>query len=130
MNKFFIVILLPFCLQIFGQERGELKLTKNAYLFWEINKFDKSAHTYQYCKDAGNNYLCKIDDKTWYGADLGMEFPKNELKKLTLRLNNVYINLETKQMYNPNFSGKLYKHQFKIKKNMIIRKATCYKFWI
>ena len=45
-----------------------------------------------------------------------MEFPKNELTKLTLELNGDNIKLNTSQMFNPNYSGSLNEGQFKLKK--------------
>ena len=43
-----------------------------------------------------------------------MEFPKNELTKLNLIIVTENYDLETSKMYNPNFSGYLSSHQFKL----------------
>ncbi|WP_320815689.1 hypothetical protein [Flavobacterium sp.] len=61
-------------------------------------------------------YLCKIDNQEWYGSDRGIEFPKNELTKLEVIINNNVIKLETSKMFNPSFSGELFETQFKLKK--------------
>jgi len=112
-----ILFVLTITLHLYGQEKsGKIKLSNHISLSWTIEKFDKSKYTYDYCENSGSKYLCKIDEKKWYGSDWGMEFPKNELTKLTLELNGDNIKLNTSQMFNPNYSGSLNEGQFKLKK--------------
>ena len=46
-----------------------------------------------------------------------MDFPKNELEKLSIYINNKSIKLDASQIYNPNHSGELSKDQFKLEKH-------------
>lgn len=110
-----ILLVLTISIQLYGQEKsGRTKLSNHISLSWTIEKFDKSKHTYDYCENSGSKYLCKIDGKKWFGSDWGMEFPKNELTKLSLELNGDKIKLNTSQMFNPNYSGSLNEGQFKL----------------
>ena len=102
----------------FGQTKsGQIVLQKNASLSWTIQEFKESEHNVEICKSEFNwDYICKIDGKPWFGTDLGMTKPKNQLKKLILNLNNSQIELEVANMFNPNYSGSLSGHQFLLKK--------------
>ena len=112
-----ILIVLTFSIQFYGQQKtGYIKLAKNITLNWTIKRFEKNKHAFEYCENAGNKYLCKIDGRKWYGSDWGMEFPRNELTKLTIQINGRNIKLNTNQMFNPNYCGSLYERQFKLKK--------------
>jgi hypothetical protein len=101
---------------LYGQKNGIIALDKKITLHWEIQKFEKSKHTYEYCLKSNLKYLCKIDNQEWFGSDFGREFPKNKLSKLELNINNKKISLETSKMYNPNYHGLLSESQFKLKK--------------
>jgi hypothetical protein len=101
---------------IFGQNNGSIELDQKAFLNWEIQNFIKENHTYKFCLQNKLKYLCKIDNQEWYGSDRGIEFPKNELTKLEVIINNNVIKLETSKMFNPSFSGELFETQFKLKK--------------
>jgi hypothetical protein len=101
----------------FGQaDSNRLKLDNGIELTWKIVKFERKNHTIGYCTDNSQKYLCKIDNKKWFGSDRGNELPKNQLVKLNLKIGNKNYLLETSQMFNPNSSGKLYNRQFRIKK--------------
>lgn len=113
MKKTFLLIFLISNLT-FGQYNGEIILDKNVTLKWEIQNFEKTKHTFEYCKQNDWKYICKIDNQDWFGSDFGMEFPKNELTKLNLIIGTENYDLETSKMYNPNFSGYLSSNQFKL----------------
>lgn len=113
MHKFLIYFL--FIMQFtFSQNKGVIIIDKTISLKWEIQNFDKTNHTFEYCKESDWKYLCKIDNQEWFGSDFGMEFPKNELTKLNLIIGTENYDLETSRMYNPNFSGYLSSNQFKL----------------
>lgn len=97
---------------------GRIDLTDKINIRWTIGKFEKENHKIEYCKNEyqDTQYICKIDNKFWYGSDLGIDLPKNELKTLSIFVDNKYVKLDVSQMFNPNLSGELYKEQFKIEK--------------
>ena len=101
----------------FGQTKGEIQLDKNIVLIWEIQNFEVTKHTFEYCGKNEFKYLCKIDKEEWFGSDNGIEFPKNELTKLNLKIGTQNYDLETSKMFNSNFSGYLSEHQFKLVTN-------------
>jgi len=115
--KKIILILFLISNLTFGQTKGKIQFGKNVTLEWEIQNFDKTKHTFEYCLENKFKYLCKIDNQQWFGSDNGIEFPKNELTKLNLKIGTQNYNLETSKMFNPNFSGHLSKHQFKLVSN-------------
>ena len=98
---------------------GKIDLRYNTNLRWTIVNFKKENHEIEYCENEFQDaqYICKIDNKLWYGSDFRMDLPRNELKKLSIFVDNKYIELDTSQMFNPNLSGKLNEAQFKIVKN-------------
>lgn len=115
--KSFILILTIFSIAVFSQtKKGSLKLSKEAILFWEIKDFNIKKHTFKICNSLGGKYICEIDGKKWFGSDYGMVFPKNQLTKLEIKIKDRFYNLETSQMFNPNYSGELNEIQFKLKK--------------
>ena len=97
---------------------GKTDLTDKINLRWTIKEFDKENHKIEYCENEYQDaqYICKIDNKLWYGSDFRMDLPKNELKKLSIFINNKYLELDVSEMFNPNLSGELNKDQFKIVK--------------
>lgn len=101
---------------LFGQKNGTIKIDDNSFIYWEIEQFDTSKHTFEYCLEGDLKYLCKIDKQDWFGSDRGLDFPKNELKKLEISISQTRIPLETSQMFNPNFSGALFESQFELKR--------------
>ena len=101
----------------YGQsDSNHFKLDDGIELSWKIVKFERKNHTIGYCTDNSQKYLCKIDNKEWFGSDRGNELPINQLVKLNLKIGSKNYQLETSQMFNPNSSGKLYTRQFRIKK--------------
>jgi hypothetical protein len=114
-NIFFILFLISNL--TFGQTKGKIRLGKNIVLNWEIQNFDKTKHTFEYCLKSELKYLCKIDNQEWFGSDNGIEFPKNQLTKLNLKIGTQNYDLETSKMFNPNFSDYLSGHQFKLVTN-------------
>ncbi len=97
---------------------GKIMLTNQIYLQWRIKKFNSENHKIKYCKNEFQNteYVCKIDGNNWFGSDSKINLPNNELEKLAIFIDGKYFELETSQMFNPNFSGKLDKKQFKLEK--------------
>ena len=99
-----------------NSKSGKIDLTNNIYLGWRIKDFSSENHKIEYCENQDAKYICKIDSNDWYGSDFKMDLPKNELKSLTIYVDDKYIKLDVSQMFNPNNSGELDKNQFKIKK--------------
>ena len=119
MKKTILILTFIFALSnLYGQKKGVIEISENVLLEWEIQDFEKDKHTFEYCLEEDFKYLCKIDNLEWFGSDWGLEFPKNQLNKLELKLNKRTIKLETSKMYNPNFSGELFEIQFKLKKEL------------
>jgi hypothetical protein len=95
---------------------GQIDLNNNIHLSWSIKEFDKKFHKIEYCESIDAKYICKIDDKDWYGSDFKMDLPKNELESLTINIDKCSINLNVSEMFNPNYNGELNKNQFKLEK--------------
>ena len=110
----YLIFLMQF--SVFSQTKGRFNIYTNVTLDWEIQEFEKSKHKFDYCIESGWKYICKIDDSEWFGSDLGMEYPKNQLAKLVLTIGNQKYQLLTSKMFNPNFSGYLDENQFKLVK--------------
>lgn len=98
---------------------GKIDLTNDIHLRWSIIDFDSQNHQIEYCENEYQDaiYICSIDNKLWYGSDFRMDLPKNELKSLTIYIDEKYIRLDVSQMFNPNLKGELTKEQFKIEKH-------------
>ena len=75
---------------LFGQKNGTIKIDNNISIYWEIQQFDTSKHTFEYCLESDLKYLCKIDKQDWFGSDRGLDFPKNELKNVFLSAVELY----------------------------------------
>lgn len=103
--------------QLLKTTKGRIDLKNNIYLNWSIKIFIEKEHKIEFCESIDARYICKIDDKDYYGSDFRMEFPKNELEKLSIFINNKFIKLDVSQIYNPNHSGQLSKDQFKLEKH-------------
>ena len=100
-----------------GQNKNnEIALSKDVHLNYKIKNFENSKHLLKFCKKGDEKFICKIDNKKWFGSELQIETPKNELENLSIKINGKITNLDVSQMYNPNFSGQLGKHQFKLVK--------------
>lgn len=97
--------------------KGKIDLTDNIHLTWFIKSFIEKEHKIEFCESIDARYICKIDDKDYYGSDFRMDFPKNELEKLSIYINNKSIKLDVSQIYNPNHTGELIEDQFKLEKH-------------
>ena len=111
----FACILAPF-ISLAQSNSGTIALSDSITLSWTIKVFIQKEHQISYCNDGYQKYLCKIDNKEWFGDERSEALPVNQLVKLALKIGNRSYNLLTTKMFNPNFSGQLYKHQFNIKK--------------
>lgn len=80
-----LVLIISFS-NLFGQKNGTIKIDDNSFIYWEIEQYDTSKHTFEYCLESDLRYLCKIDKQDWFGSDRGLDFPKNELKKLEISI--------------------------------------------
>lgn len=95
-----------------------LYLNEGITLIGVIKKFEKTEHRIDTClDDFKNKYICKIDDKPWYGMDRGLMIPENQLSNLVVIIDSIKISLEVSQMFNPSFSYYLKKDQFTLKRN-------------
>jgi hypothetical protein len=94
-----------------------LDLDKEITLIGILEKFKKEQHRIDTCLDEfKQKYICKIDDKPWYGLDRGLELPKNQLVSLAIIINGNKIPLETSGMFNPHFGHQLTERQFSLNK--------------
>jgi hypothetical protein len=103
--------------QCFSQPTtSTIEFDNDIILTGTVEPFIQSKHKYDTC-DSGLDWktICLIDGQIWYGNDLGLTIPKNQLTRLTLRINRNDINLDVSGMFNPNFGGRLTKEQFKLK---------------
>jgi hypothetical protein len=110
--KLLLYVVLFFPALFYGQiTNGKITLAENAVLSWEITAFNEKEHAIGICKtDFEDDYICTIDGRLWYGNDIGMDKPKNQLTKLALMIDGKAVNLETSCMFNPNFGGQLGKN--------------------
>lgn len=96
---------------------GEIALEKNVSLIWITEDFNENAHKIEVCKTEGDySYISKIDGKPWFGSEIGMNKPRNQLSKLTLKMNGIEIELDISYMYNPSLNGILSQRQFLLEK--------------
>ncbi len=104
---------------IMNQKRiSSIELDNGIILVGTIEKFDPSNHEYDTCDSGlGWKYICLIDNKIWYGSDAGMDLPRNQLKSLTITIDDQKIELETSGMFNISFGNYIRDKQFYLKKN-------------
>lgn len=95
-------------------DSGRIDLTSEIKLTWSIKAFNKELHKIEFCESTDAKYICKIDDEDWFGSDFKMDYPKNKLENLTIKLNECDVKLDVSKMFNPNYSGELNKDQFKL----------------
>ena len=115
MKYIFLLILLSNFNSIAQVTEGEILFENNIKLHWTIKTFNEKEHQIKICKsDFGVQYICAIDNAIWYGSDIPVDKPKNQLTNLVLEIGKNKIILDVSSMFNPNFSGELSKHQFKI----------------
>lgn len=117
MKYIFLLVLLS-SLNIYAQENsGIILLESSIKLHWTIKTFNEKEHQIKICKnDFDVQYICAIDNAIWYGSDIPVDKPKNQLTNLVFEIGKNKIVLDVSSMFNPNFSGELSKHQFKILK--------------
>jgi hypothetical protein len=117
----FVLLALNFS-QISAQKiTSKVALAKNIELIAVIEKFDSTKHHYDTCiTDFGWKAICLIDNEMWFGADQGLDLPKNKLLKLTIVINGISISLETNGMYNINWGSlTIREKQFKLTKTNV-----------
>jgi hypothetical protein len=115
MKYIFLLILLSNFNSIAQVTEGEILFENNIKLHWAIKTFNEKEHQIKICKnDFDVQYICAIDNAIWYGSDIPVDKPKNQLTNLVLEIGKNKIILDVSSMFNPNFSGELSKHQFKI----------------
>ena len=123
----YIFIFVSFFVHHSGQNKTNgITLSKNVYINYEIKEFDKTRHLIKICKKGDEKFICEIDNKIWFGSDLQIENPKNELVKLSIKINGINTNLDVSQMFNPNFTAQLNKDQFYLKKHKNYFKLFAY----
>ena len=119
MKYIFLLFLLSNFNSIAQVTKGEILFENNIKLHWTIKTFNEKEHQIKICKnDFGVQYICAIDNAIWYGSDIPVDKPKNQLTNLVLEIGKNKIILDVSSMFNPNFSGELSKHQFKIIKKV------------
>jgi hypothetical protein len=105
-----------------GQSLGQVKVSSvdlgdGVTLTGTIETFNKSEHKYDTCDSGlGWKYICLIDGKIWYGNDMGMDLPRNQLTKLAIKIKGKEIELETAGMFNTNFGNELRDGQYHLTK--------------
>jgi len=116
--KLTLIIILSFISLVKAQEKnGEIALSKNVVLEWKTEKFIPEKHKIETCKtEFGDKYICKIDGELWLGSDNGMENPRNQLTKLSLKINSQSIKLDVSNIFNASFDGELSNRRFSFKK--------------
>jgi hypothetical protein len=112
-----LCLLLFVCRTVAQQETSSVTLESNISLIGIIEPFQINNHTFDTC-DTGLGWksICLIDHAIWFGCDAGMELPKYQLVKLSIKIENKVIGLDVLGMFNPNFTNKLKKEQFKLEK--------------
>jgi hypothetical protein len=105
-----------------GQSFGQVKVSSvdlgdGIILTATIETFDKSKHKLDTC-DSGHDwrYICLIDGKIWFGSDMGMDLPRNQLTKLIIRIKGQEIHLETAGMFDTNREIELREGQYHLTK--------------
>ena len=115
MKYIYLLVLLSNFNVLAQDNSGIISFENNFKLHWTIKAFKEKEHQIKICKtDFEAKYICAIDNAIWYGSDIGLNKPKNQLTNLVLEIGKNKIILDVSSMFNPNFNGKLSKHQFKI----------------
>jgi len=98
-------------------KEGTINFNKNNSLQWITESFEPESHTLDYClTESGQKFLCTIDDKPWYGSDMGDKLPKNQVIMLRLKLFSGVIDLDVSGMFDAGYGGELSETQFLLKK--------------
>lgn len=103
--------------QLFGQKiSSSIGLGNGVVLNSVVEPFNVKQHKYDTC-DMGHELktICLIDGKIWFGSDTGLELPRNQLMKLTIKTKGKEVELDVTGMYNVSYTGTLREKQFKIK---------------
>jgi hypothetical protein len=102
--------------ELHGQTKSSINLGNGVILSAVVESFKADQHKYDTC-DTGQVWktICLIDGEIWFGTDQGLSIPKNQLTKMTIKINGIEIGLDVSGMYNPTFTGQLAKKQFKLK---------------
>jgi hypothetical protein len=97
------------------QAQNVLQFDNNIELNVSIAEFELKKHDIDTCYLQEQPYFCKIDGNEWYGADMGMELPRYELKEIVLIHEGKKINLDISKMFNPAFSTTISTRHFDVK---------------
>ena len=117
MNYIFLFLLFSNLSAIAQENLGIISFENDIKLHWTIIAFNEKEHQIKICKnDLGAQHICAIDNAIWYGSDIGLDIPKNQLTNLVLEIGKNKIKLDVSSMFNPNLNSELSKHQFKIEK--------------
>ena len=119
MKHYLLILILAISFDCFSQNINSIvQLNDSVNVFASISNFVSSYNKLDTC-DTGLGWetICFINNQNWFGSDAGLNPPKFKLDSLTIQINNLKIDLETSKMFNPNFSGKISKNQFKLSKS-------------
>lgn len=97
------------------QAQNVLQFDNDIELHISIVEFETEKHDLDTCYFEEQSYFCKIDGNEWFGADMGMELPRYELKGIMVVHKDEKISLDVTQMFNPVFSTIISKRQFDVK---------------
>ncbi len=115
MKIFFTAVFTLLCLYGFSQNvTSTIELGKGITLTGVVEPFNITKHKYDTCLADGSKGICLIDGAVWFGKDFGLELPRNQLIKLTLKVKGKEIPLNVSGMYNPRYTGYLNEEYFKL----------------
>lgn len=99
-----------------GKRKSSVDFGNGIILNTQVEPFNAGQHKYDTC-DMGQEWktICLIDGKIWFGTDQGLDIPRNQLTKMTIKISGKEVGLDVSGMYNPSFTGQLTKNQFKLK---------------
>lgn len=111
-----ILIVLLVTTALRAQTKSSIDFGNGVTLSAVVETFQADQHQYDTC-DTGQDWktICLIDGKIWFGNDQGLGLPRNQLSRMTIKINGKETNLDVSGMYNPSFTGQLTKSQFKLK---------------
>lgn len=96
------------------QAQNVLHFDHEIELYVSIEEFYLDIHTIDTCYFDNTPYVCKIDEKEWFGTDMGLELPKYVLEEIVVIHNGESINLDVTQMFNPVFSKTITERHFQV----------------
>jgi hypothetical protein len=116
MKSLITVVFALQCLSGFSQKvTSTIELAKGITLTGVVEPFDITKHKYDTCDMEESKGICLIDGAVWFGSDFGLDLPRNQLIKLTLKIKGKEIPLNVTGMYNSSYTGYLNSEHFKIK---------------